>query len=188
VVAVKVTDVLFAGTVTVDGTPTTAEFAELSLTTRPDGPTSAFRVNVPFEDVPALTVEGLKVTPIDEAGVTVNAAEEDAFTRMAVTVAVVLEATPTVVAVNVALLELAAMVTFDGTVTELEELESTIVVAEAGFGEIVTVPVVEVPPETVLEVSATVSLSAEVGAPTSWFCDDQITVEPSRLKSKVGVK
>jgi hypothetical protein len=66
----KVAVVAFAATVTLEGTVATAVLLLLSVTTAPPAGAGPFKVTVPVDDVPPVTVAGLKLTPLGTGGVT----------------------------------------------------------------------------------------------------------------------
>ena len=74
VVTVKVAEVAFAGTVTLDGTVAAAVFELESATEAPPGGAYPVRVTVPVDITPPITLVGLTETPELAAGVTVKVA------------------------------------------------------------------------------------------------------------------
>ena len=74
VVTVKVADVAFAATMTLGGTCAAKVVSLDRLTTAPAAGAGPFRVTVPVEEVPPITVVGLNVTLLRAAAVTVSEA------------------------------------------------------------------------------------------------------------------
>jgi len=137
-------------TATVAGTVTAAVTLLVRLTFRPaDGATDA-RVTVPDEVAPPATVFGDAVTELMDGGRMVRSAVTVAV-NLPVIVAVVLDATPEVVTVNVAELEPDETLTLAGTTADaLLLLKVTDFPPPGAFAVSVTVPVELVPPVTEL--------------------------------------
>jgi hypothetical protein len=114
VVTVNVTLPAPAGIVTDEGTRATVELLLLSDTAAPPVGAAPFKVRVPMEDVPWVTVDGFKVTEMRDAGVTVSVVVL-ATPRVAVSVTIGEDDTPVVVIVKVRLVEPADTVTLAGT-------------------------------------------------------------------------
>jgi hypothetical protein len=74
VLTVKVAVVAFGATVTLAGTVATAVLLLASATTTPPAAAEPFSVTVPVDEVPPVTVVGLRLTPVGTRGVTVNPA------------------------------------------------------------------------------------------------------------------
>ncbi len=70
VLTVNVAVVAFAATVTLAGTVAAAVLLLLSVTTAPPVGAGPFRVTVPLDELPPVTVVGLKLTPLGTGGVT----------------------------------------------------------------------------------------------------------------------
>jgi len=74
VLTVKVAVVAFAATVTLAGTVAAAVLLLLSVTAAPPAGAGLFSVTVPVDEVPPVTVVGLRLTPLAAGGVTVSPA------------------------------------------------------------------------------------------------------------------
>ena len=147
---VNVADVAPAATVTVAGTVALAEL-ELMLTTRPPVGAGPFKLSVPVEDVPPVTVAGFTVTLVSVGELIVRVAVLLVAPVLPVIVALSVAATATVVIVNVAEVAPAATVTVAGSeaFAELEVSETTVPPEDAGPFSVI-VPVEDVPPVTEL--------------------------------------
>jgi len=152
VLTVNVAVVAFATTVRLEGTVATAVLPLLSVTTTPAVGAGPFRVTVPVDDVPPVTIVGLRLTPLGTGGVTPNPPVAVVVLEVAEIVTDALLATGLVLTVNVAVVAFAATVTFAGTVAAAVLLLASVTTAPpAGAGPFsVTVPVDEVPPVTEL--------------------------------------
>jgi hypothetical protein len=115
VVRVKVAVVAPAATVTVAGTVPAAALDE-SVTVYPPAGAALERVTVPVEEVPPITDVGAKVIAVSTGAVIANFALADEPYAEAVIVDVVFAETGVVVAVNVPVLDPAAIVMLVGTV------------------------------------------------------------------------
>jgi hypothetical protein len=146
VVIGNVTDVLPAGIVTEPGTPAEGELLDRSRANPPLG-AGPLIVTVQLDDVPPMTVVGLRLTEVTTGASTVTVAVFVTCPSVAEIVAVTLEATASVFTVKVADVAPAATVTADGTVASGELLDKFIGTPPVGAAEtIVTVPVDNVPP------------------------------------------
>lgn len=145
------------GTVTDAGTVPTWRFEDCRATVNPPVGAGPERVTVPVDGVPPITLVGLKVTPVKTGAVIVRTAVAEAPFAVAVMVEVASEATPTVVTVKVVLVAPAGTVTDPGTVAApvFELCRVTIVPDEPAGPARVTVPVLDVPPTTVVGLSVT---------------------------------
>ena len=145
VAAVNVAVVAPAATVTVEGTVVQA-LSEVSVTVDPPDGAGPFRVTVPVDDVPPVTVVGESVTDDGTGAVTVRLAVADE-PDVAVIVAERSALTGVVDIVKVVVVAPAATRTLAGTVT-LELFEPRLTVSPpVGAGPFsVTVPVEELPP------------------------------------------
>jgi hypothetical protein len=134
------------------------------LTTAPEGGAAPFRVAVPVDDAPPITVVGFKASEVSEVTVTVSVVVLVA-PYTAVIVTDVEDATPLVVIVKLALVEPAGIVTLADTWAALVLLLRNVTAAPpAGAAPFrVTVPVALFPPTT--EVGVRVSVD-NVGALT----------------------
>jgi hypothetical protein len=70
----NVADVIFAGTVTVEGTVATVVLLLVKLTVAPSGGAGPLKVTVPIACVPPCTEVGLKVSELSTAALTVKLA------------------------------------------------------------------------------------------------------------------
>jgi hypothetical protein len=150
VVAVKVPVVAPAATVTDAGTEAAAVLLEVRVTTAPPAGAGLASVTVPVEDVPPSTEAGDTATERRAAAVTVRTTGRLTLLKVAVIVTGVFVATPTVVAVKVAVVAPAATVTDAGTWATAVLLEVRVTAAPpVGAGPLrVTVPVEDMPPTT----------------------------------------
>jgi len=149
VLIVKVAEDLPAGMVTVAGTVAAFEPLESFTTSPPEG-AGPLSVAVPVEGVPPVTVAGLREIEVNAGGSTVRVAFCVTPLRLPDTVATTCDATATVVALKVALVELARIATEAGTATVVRLLESLTTNPPVGAGALrLTVPVEGVPPATV---------------------------------------
>ncbi len=149
VVIVNVAVVAPAATVTFAG-KVAAALVEARVTTSPEGPAGLARVTVPVEVNPPYPEPGVARMLVRPANLMVRLAVAEPF-RVAVMAAVVAVDTADVVTEKVAVVAPAATVTVAGTVA-LVELDAR-VTDDPPVGaalEIVTVPVEETPPVTVL--------------------------------------
>jgi hypothetical protein len=151
VVTGKVTLVAPAGMMAVDGTLATDVLLLVKETIAPPVGAAPLSVNVPVDWVPPVTVLGLNVSDVRDAGVTVRVVVLVTPTVPEI-VTEVEEATGLVGMVNVAVREPALTTTLPGTcATELLLLDSVTVVPPAGAAPLrVTVPVELLPPITEL--------------------------------------
>ena len=180
-VTVKVAVVAPDGMVTDAGTVAAALF-EVNVTTKPFGPAALLIVTVPVEGVPPTTDVGLSVRPVTAGGLTVNVAVLLVAPVVPVIVTEVAAATPTVVAVNVAVLDPAATDTDAGTVVEASlEASVTVIPPVGAFALSVTVPVEERPPATAVGLIATELI---VGTTT---VSPAVEVPPFRLAVIVAI-
>ena len=148
VVAVKVAVVAPAATVTDAGT-VTAALSLVTATTKPPVGAALLIVTVPVEEFPPTTVAGSIVTETTVGAVTLRFPLAETPLAVPVIDAVASVATGVVVAVNVADLAPAAMVTVAGTVTELDPLvRATLNPPTGALLLIATVPVELAPPAT----------------------------------------
>ena len=179
VVAVNVLLVAPALTVTLVGTVTAEELSD-NVTTAPPAGAAALSVTVPVDELPRPQTVGLTVTPdnvADDARVMPNAANSVVLLSVAVSCTVVLS-TGNVVMVNDAVDAPAGMVTLGGTLAEpgrlLPRLTST---PPAGAAlSIVTLPVAEVPPGTLVGLTEKPVSVGRLGATTR--SDDSVTPPP----------
>ena len=154
VLTVKVALVCPAVTVTFAGTVAAALLLD-SVTTVPPVGAAIFRVTVPVELAPPVTVLGFSVSAVGTGGLTVNVPLTVVPFAEAEIVAVAFEPA-TVVTVKVALVCPAVTVTFAGTVAAALLLDSVTTVPPVGAAAVkVTVPVELVPPVTVLGLNVT---------------------------------
>lgn len=148
-VTVKVAVVEFAGTVTLGGTVAALVLLLDSVTTAPAAGAGPVRTTVAVEGVPPMTDMGLMVNIEIAGGVTVNVVVT-VLPRIADIVTGVLVATGLVVAVKVAEVAFAAMVTVAGTCTAaVLPLVRLMTTPPAGAGPLIrTVPVDALLPRT----------------------------------------
>lgn len=148
----KVIEVVFAGTVTLEGTLAAVDGEALNVTTAPTGPAFPVRVTVPTAFVPVETLVGETETVERAAGVTVTVADADVPRRAAVIVTGVEDATPNVAIWNwVEIVAPALTTTVAGTVaTDVFELERASVVLPAGAAPDSFTVAFETPPLTTL--------------------------------------
>ena len=156
-------------TVTLAGTVAAAELSD-RLTTAPPGGAAALRVTVPVDDDPPATVVGFSVSAesvTDDACVTPSAANSVVPPRVATSCAVVLP-TANVVAVNDALVAPAGTVTVAGTLTApgSELLRLTAMPPVGAALPRVTVPVADVPPGTLVGLTAKPVSGGRLGCTT----------------------
>jgi len=150
VVIVKVAVVAPAATVTEAGTVAEPELL-VRATVRPPVGAALVMVTVPVEEFPPTTEVGLTLSADEVGAVMVRLAVGEAPLKVAVIVAVVFVATAVVVTVKVAVVAPEATVTDAGVVAELELLLRETTKPEAGAADpMVTVPVDELPPTTVV--------------------------------------
>lgn len=151
VVTAKVAVVAPPGTVTLAGSDAT-ELLSDNVTTVPAEGAGPFRVTVPVEEVPPVTVDGLRVTDVRAGRLTVKLAFLVVPLSAAEIVTEVLVATGVVVIVKVAVVAPAGTVTLAGTVaTAVLLLVSVTTAPLAGAAPFkVTVPVEEFPPVTLV--------------------------------------
>ena len=103
-----------------------SKLLEDKITMAPFGPAGAFKVTIPTDEFPPLTVDGFKVKPTTEIGETVSVAVCVVPFKVAVIVACVTEVTPAVLTTKVAEEDPDATVTEAGTVaTELPLASAT---------------------------------------------------------------
>jgi len=147
VVIVNVAVVLPAGTATVAGTAAAELLSDRDTVVPPEG-AAPFRVTVPVEELPPITVLGLKLKPLTEGGLIVKAAVLVTL-YTADTVTEVATATGVVVTVKVAVVAPGATVTLAGTWAALLLSDTVMTMPVAGAGPFSrTVPVDELPPTT----------------------------------------
>jgi len=151
VVTVKFTVEALAGTVTVAGTVALL-FAEVKVTVTPTEEGAAgVIVTVPTEEAGPTTDAGFRVKPVTTGAVTIRVAVLETPLRVAVIVGDSFTFGRKVVDVNVAVVAPAAMVTdAGGVVCELEAERLTTMPPVGAALLIVTVPVVLLPPRTVV--------------------------------------
>jgi hypothetical protein len=156
VVMVKVADRAPAAIVTLRGTCAAGVLLLIKVTTAPTVGAAPLRVTVPVELLPPTTEIGDGVTEDRDAAVTVSVAFV-LVPRVAVTMEVVVEATPNVVTVKVADVLPANTITLAGTLAAavllLVRLTETPPVGAAAFSR--TVPVELFPPTTLVGFSDT---------------------------------
>src|SRR3954447_16142601 len=179
VVAVNVLLVAPALTVTLAGTVTAAELSD-SVTTAPPAGAAALSVTVPVDELPPTTADGLTVTAdhvADAARVMLKAANSVVLLRLAVRDTVVLS-TGKVVTVNDAVDAPGGMVTLGGTLAEPGKLLPRLTATPpAGAAlSIVTVPVAEVPPGTLVGLTEKPVSVGRLGATTR--SADSVTPPP----------
>jgi len=149
VVTVNVAVVAPAATVTLAGTVAAAVLLLVRLTTAPPAGAGPFSVIVPAEELPPVTVVGLKVTELGTGVFTVRVALFVAVLYVAEMDAIVVLLTAMLVTVNVAVVAPAATVTLAGTVATAVLVLSATITPPAGAAAFrVTVPVDDVPPVT----------------------------------------
>ena len=169
VAMVKVALVAPAATVTLAGTVAAALLLE-SVTPNPPAGAADVNVTVPCTDVPPVTLVGLTETADSEAGggggVTVSVAVLAAPPYAPVIVTAVEALTALVVMVNVALVAPAATVTLAGTVaTAVLLLDSVTTAPPVGAALVsVAVPCAELPPTTLVGLSAIAESDGAAGA------------------------
>jgi len=146
---VKIPLVAFPAILKFAGTVAAVVMLLIRETGRPAGGAGPLSWTVPVEFIPPVTDPGDSVTEVIVAGLTVSVPLALLAPKVAVTVTVVDVATPTVVAVNCAVVLFAMTTTFAGTVTDGSPLERFTVVPPAGAAWLmVTVPMELVPPVT----------------------------------------
>jgi hypothetical protein len=181
-VAVKVAEEAPEATVTVAGTPTTAELLEVRATEAPPLGAAAERFTVQVVE-PALASEAdaqERLETVARAGWTVTVADFEELLKVAVMVADWLEVTVEAVAVKVAEEAPAAAVTLAGTRTaELLEVRATEAPPLGAAAERFTVQVVE--PALVSELAAQERLETVTGAEGMVT----VTVPPVPLDAKL---
>jgi len=149
VVIVNVAVVAFAGTVTLAGTEAPVLLPE-SVTRMPPTGAAPFKVTVPVAELPPVRLVGLTDTEANH-GLMVKLAVLLTALYVAVTVTVVAFATALVVMVNVAELAFAGTVTLAGIVAAELLSDTATITPPVGAGPVnVTVPVVELPSNTVV--------------------------------------
>jgi len=150
VLTVNVAVVAFAATVTLAGTVAAAVLLLASVTTSPPVGAGPLIVTVPVDEVPPVTVVGLRVTEVGTGANTVRPVLCVVLLQVAEMVSGVSLATGIVVTVNVAVVAFAATVTLAGTVAAAVLLLLSVTTAPpVGAGPFsVTVPLEEVPPVT----------------------------------------
>ena len=146
----NVVEVMFAGTVTVEGTVETVVLLMVKLMVVPSAGAGPLKVTVPVACVPPLTEVGVKVSELSTAAVTVKVAVLVVVPYVAEIVTDVLAATGAVVTLNVAVVAFGAIGTLAGTLaTAVLLLPSVTSAPPAGAGPFsVTVPLDELPPRT----------------------------------------
>ena len=150
VVTVKVADVEPDGTVTDEGVLALALLDD-KVTTVPPGPAGPFKLNVPVDDDPPVTVVGERVRPSSPAGLILKVSEPLLPPRVAVIEAVTVVETAVVVTVNVVEVAPAATTTVDGKVASELFVDKSMVRPPVGAGPFrVTVTVAGFPPITVV--------------------------------------
>jgi len=161
VVTVKVPVVAPAATVVVAGT-VAAPALDPRLTVKPPVGAAEPIVTVPAEVAPPTTVVGLSERPVTCGAVTVKVAVFEAPLAVAVIVTVVLDATATVVTLNVPVVWPAATVTEAGTVAPVVALSATGKPPVPAAVARVTVPDAPTPPTTVVGVTDTLATAGVV--------------------------
>jgi hypothetical protein len=170
VVTVNVALVAPAATVTLAGTVATEVLLLVSVTAAPPAGAAPFKVTVPVDEVPPVTLVGLSVTLEGMGALTARFADFVVPLNTAEILTVAFAATGVVVIVNVALVVPAATVTLAGTVAAAVLLLVSVTAAPpAGAAPFkVTVTVEEVPPVTLVGLSVTLE---GAGALTVRFVD-----------------
>jgi len=134
---------------------------ELSVTVTPPEGAGPFRLAVPVEEVPPVTVVGDTVIPVKAGGLIVKVADLAIEPWVPKIVTVVDLETPPVETVNVAVVAPPATVTVAGTMAmELEEAKATDVPPTGAEPVKVTVPVDDCPPVTAAGVSVRLAIVA----------------------------
>lgn len=173
VLTLKVWLVCPAGTSKVAGT-VAAPLSLVRLTVTPEGPAACCSVTVPVEELPPVTLFGLRLTLRTPAAVMVSGALWLELPRVAVMFAVAVLSTGLVDTPNVWLVWPAGTVTVDGVVAAPLSLPSDTTVPPAGAAALmVTVPVLDWPPITEVgfsEMPVTVGAAAVIvrGALALW--------------------
>ena len=180
VVIVNVALVAPAATVTLAGTVAADVLLLVSVTAAPPAGAAPFKVTVPVDEVPSVTLVGLSVTLEGIGALTVKFADLVVPLNSAEMLDVALAATGVVVTVNVALVAPAATVTLAGTVAaDVLLLVSVTAAPPAGAAPFkVTVPVDEVPPVTLVGLSVTLE---GVGALTVRFTDFVVPLSSAEM-------
>jgi hypothetical protein len=159
---VAVNDAVFLPAATVMMAGTEAPLVLLSVTLRPPVGAAPLMVTVPIDDAPPVTLAGLSATVDGTGAFTVSAPVADVPLAEAVIVAVMLETTGTDVAVNVAVLLPADTVTLAGTAAPLVLVRLTISPPVGAAPLVVTVPVDEFPPVTLVGLSTRLDGTAAI--------------------------
>ena len=178
VVTVNVAVVAPAGTVTLAGTVAAAVLLLDRMTRAPPTGACAFNVTVPVEEIPPVTLAGLKETDCTDGGLTVSVPAAVPL-KVAVIIGVVTAATITVFTEKVAVVAPPRTVTLPGTVATALSLESPTRAPPAGAGPFsVTVPVEEVLPVTLegLKVTRTTEGGFTVSVTSKLFTKVAVTV------------
>jgi hypothetical protein len=165
VVTAKVAFVAPAAIVTLAGTLAAALLLESAIDAPPLG-AAALSVTVPVEPLPPTRLDGLIVSVDSDSttGFTVSVAVRVTPPETAVIVADVDAVTDVVVIVNFALVAPEGTFTLAGTLTALELSERDTAVPPLGAGALkVTVPVAELPPDTLVGLTVIAEIDA-VGA------------------------
>lgn len=174
---VKVTELLPAGTVTLDGTVTLLLLLE-SETDAPPVPLGmvAVIVSVPVDSPPPSMVVGEKVSDCTVKGCSVSVPLAIDWFNPAVIVAVISEATAEVRIENETLVLPLATVTDDGTTTFAFELSNATEIPVAGAVPVSVTDPVAIPPETTEPgvMVSEVTLSEEITAPVDLVTDPQV--------------
>ena len=162
-VTTKVLELVPDATETVAGTVATEVFELESWTTAPPAGAGPLSVTVPWEVAPAVRVAGLSVTEIGSGAETLSEPLADTPPATAVMTTWVVAATGDVVTAKVAAAAPALTVTVAGTeaAAELDETRVTTRLPVGALAERVTVPVVPVPPVTLVGAKVTEIGSAE---------------------------
>ena len=164
VVTVNVALVAPAATVTFAGTCAAAVLLLVSATAAPPAGAAPLKVTVPVEEIPPVTLDGLKLRPEGIGALTVRFADFVVPLSSPEMLTVALAVTGVVVTVNVALVAPAATVTFAGTVAAAVLLLVSVTTAPPAGAALfnVTVPVEEVPPVTLVGLRETLEEIAAV--------------------------
>jgi|SRR4051794_18033353 hypothetical protein len=156
VVTVKFAVLEPLGIVTEMGTCATMKLLLLRVTVAPPEGAFPFKVTVPVDDCPPFTLLGDNESVVRAAFVRVRVAVLLTPENVAVTVTVVVDDTPDVVMVNVAVLLPEVTVTLAGVVADELLSDNVTTVPVEGAGPLsVTVPVDELPPTTEVGFSVT---------------------------------
>jgi hypothetical protein len=150
-VAIENVAVVPPAAIVTDAGTVTAALSLRSATIAPPAGAGSFKVTVPIEPRPPVTVNGFKSRDETAGGLIVREAA-CVTPKVALIAAVVVEATAVVFTANVAVVAPAATITLGGTVADALLLESVTAIPPTGAAEFrVTVAVVLLPPVTVVE-------------------------------------